>query len=172
MYQRILVPIDGSEPSGYALSEAIAVARLTRGRMRLMHVIDELSAAHARSAYAGYGSDWLSEVRRDGAAMLEHARADAEAAGIGTETLLHDSFSSHLAEVVLDEASRWQADLIVLGTHGRRGISRVFMGSGAESILRSAKVPVLLVRKPDTKAQQPAASPVRASRATSALSIE
>ena len=146
MYQRVLVPIDGSPPSRQALAEAIGLAGLTSGRLRLMHVIDELSAAHARSAYAGYGSDWLDEVRRNGAAVLEEGRAMAEASHVPSETLLHDSFSSDLAEVVMDEATRWQAELIVVGTHGRRGIGRLYMGSGAESMMRVASVPVLLVR--------------------------
>ena len=173
MYQRILVPIDGSPPSSQALTEAIALAGLTRGRLRLMHVIDELSAAHARSAYEGFGSDWLGAVRRDGATMLEAARSHAEAAGVTAETLLHDSFSSHLAEVVVDEAARWQADLLVVGTHGRRGIGRIFMGSGAESILRSARVPVLLVRMPEAPApQKPAAGPAREGQPSGALSFE
>ena len=173
MYQRILVPVDGSQPSNHALTKAIEVARLTHGRLRLMHVIDELSAAHARSAYAGYGSDWLGEVRREGAAMLEAGRAQAKAAGVEAETLLHDSFSSHLAEVVVDEATRWQADLIVLGTHGRRGIGRIFMGSGAENILRTAKVPVLLVRVPEgASPRMPVEAPVDVSQASGALSME
>ena len=146
MYQRILVPIDGSSTSQRGLREAISLAKLTGGRLRLMHVIDQLSTARARSAYEGYSANWLADARREANTLLEEAAALTRAEGIETDTLLHDSYTPHLAEVVVEEANRWQADLIVLGTHGRRGVGRFLMGSGAESIMRFAQQPVLLVR--------------------------
>ena len=95
----------------------------------------------------------------------------ARAEGIETDTLLHDSYTPHLAEVVVEEANRWQADLIVLGTHGRRGVGRFLMGSGAESIMRFAQQPVLLVRAAEqVKAQDDDA--VKISLPTGALALE
>ena len=63
--------------------------------------------------------------------------------------MLYDNFGEHLADVVSEAAKLWNADLIVVGTHGRRGIGRVLMGSGAEQIIRMAPVPVLVIRAPE-----------------------
>ncbi|WP_218509881.1 universal stress protein [Variovorax sp. dw_308] len=153
MYQRILVPLDGSPTSTRGLQEAIRVAQLTKGRLRLMHVIDELSFALGMSAYAGYGGDWLGLLREAGASVLEQAKSAVVASGVGVETLLEDHLAGPVHVMVTAEASRWPADLIVLGTHGRRGIGRTVLGSSAENILRYSTVPVLLVRDlPEAKA--------------------
>jgi nucleotide-binding universal stress UspA family protein len=173
MYQKILVPIDGSDTSARGLEEAIRLARLTNGRLRLFYAIDELSFALSMDAYAGYAGDWLNTLRDNGTKLLQGAKEKALEAGIDAEVVLHDSFSGKIAELVAEEATSWPADLIVLGTHGRRGIGRVFLGSGAESILRIAPVPVLLVRSPEAaRHAEPAEASARVSLPSAALSIE
>ena len=149
MYQRILVPLDGSPTSLHGLAEAIRLARLTHGRLRLVHVIDDMSFAIGMDAYAGYAADWLTLLRENGKQLLAAARDQVEAAGLPVDTALYDSFAGSVNELVCAEARKWPADLIVLGSHGRRGVSRLVLGSSAESILRHATVPVLLVRDPD-----------------------
>jgi nucleotide-binding universal stress UspA family protein len=158
MYQRILVPVDGSSTSQRGLAEAISLARLTQGRLRLLHVIDELSFALAMDAYSGHSGDWLGALRESGQRLLEEGKSAAEAAGIGAETVLCDTFSGAVHEMVTAEARKWPADLIVLGTHGRRGVGRLVLGSSAEHILRFAPVPVLLVRAPESEANPERAS--------------
>jgi nucleotide-binding universal stress UspA family protein len=153
MYQRILVPVDGSPTSTRGLDEAIRIAKLTGGRLRLFHVIDELSFALGMNAYTGYAGDWLKVLREKGFAVLEEGSAAARASGVEADTVLCDQFSGSVHEQVTAEASKWPADLIVLGTHGRRGVGRFVMGSSAEHILRYATVPVLLVRS--SKASAP-----------------
>ncbi len=148
MYQRILVPVDGSETARQGLAEAIRLARLTGGRLRLLHVIDELSFALAMDAYSGHAGDWLGVLRQEGSRVLQAAVTDARAAGAEVDSVLCDNFSESVHAIVVAEAAKWPADLIVLGTHGRRGIGRFVMGSSAERILRHATVPVLLVRAP------------------------
>jgi nucleotide-binding universal stress UspA family protein len=173
MYQKILVPIDGSDTSTRGLEEAIRMAKLTKGRLRLFHAIDELSFALSMDAYAGYAGDWLNTLRDGGTQMLKDAKAKALAAGIDAEVVLHDSFNGKVAELVAAEAVNWPADLIVLGTHGRRGLGRMFLGSGAESILRTAPVPVLLVRSHEEAAvAEPAQMAARVSIPSAALAIE
>ncbi|MEJ8850696.1 universal stress protein [Variovorax rhizosphaerae] len=173
MYQKILVPVDGSGTSTRGLEEAIRLARLTQGRVRLFHVIDELSFALAMDAYSGYAGDWLKTLRENGTRLLQDAKAKALAGGIDAEVVLHDSFNGKVAELVAAEASNWPADLIVVGTHGRRGIGRMFLGSGAESILRTAPVPVLLVRSPgEAVAEEAPKVEARVSIPSAALSIE
>ena len=149
MYQRILVPIDGSSTSSRGLTEAIQIARLTGGRLRLVHVIDELSFALAMDAYAGYAGNWLEELRGNATKLLQAAQAKAVAADVEADTVLIDRFKGAVHEQVIAEAQASNADLIVIGTHGRRGIGRWVMGSSAEHILRMSPVPVLLVRAPE-----------------------
>jgi nucleotide-binding universal stress UspA family protein len=141
MYDRILVPVDGSPTSDHGLQEAIRIAKLTKGRLRLMHVIDELSLI-----YAGNQLSSMPTLREDAARLLDNDKRIAEAEGLEAETVLKDIFKGRVHELILTEARNWPADLIVLGTHGRRGIDRLTMGSSAENILRQATVPVLLVR--------------------------
>jgi nucleotide-binding universal stress UspA family protein len=152
MYQRILVPVDGSPTSTRGLDEAVQIAKLTGGRLRLFHVIDELSFALGMNAYTGYAGDWLKVLREKGYGVLEEGGSAARASGVEADTVLCDQFSGSVHEQVTAEATKWPADLIVLGTHGRRGVGRFVMGSSAEYILRYATVPVLLVRASEASA--------------------
>lgn len=149
MYQHILVPVDGSPTSTKGLDEAIQVAKLSSGHLRLIHVIDEISLALFMDAYSGYAGNWRNELRTQALALLDAARAKAAAQGISAEVVLRDTFQSSVHEQVLAEATRCHADLIVIGTHGRRGVGRWVLGSSAEQILRMSSVPVLLVRAPE-----------------------
>jgi nucleotide-binding universal stress UspA family protein len=90
--------------------------------------------------------DMLGMLREAGAEILAQGAASVKAAGLAVDTTLKDSFAGRVSDLVVEEAGVWPADLIVLGTHGRRGVGRLFMGSDAETIVRSATVPVLLVR--------------------------
>jgi len=149
MYRRILVPVDGSATCNKALVAALQMARMGGGSLRLVHVIE---AALQFSAY-GYAGDLLRVVREEGSKLLEAALEISRSAGVPADTRLVDDPARRLGEVVRDEALAWGADLIVLGTHGRRGLGRVLMGSGAEQIIRQAPVPVLVIR---SDAQPPA----------------
>lgn len=141
MYKRILVPVDGSETSNRALVAALQMARDSGGRVRLLHVIDELAYVTGFE----YSGQVLEAATREGAKVLDDALAIANASGVPADTRLV-SVAQRLGEVVADEARQWEADLVVVGTHGRRGFSRAFLGSGAEQVLRLAPVPVLAVR--------------------------
>ena len=107
MYQRILVPVDGSPTSDLGLAEAIKLAKLTGGRLCLLHVIDELSLARSTSAYGGYSTDWLAEMRASGAKVLADAHTTALTAGISAEERLADNFQGAVHEVVCAEAASW-----------------------------------------------------------------
>ena len=152
MYQRILVPIDGSATARRGLNEAMSLARLTGAQLRLIHVVDELSFAVGAESFGAYSGDLIAALREAGQLTLNEACAVVKVAGLPVEGVLRESFQGRVSELVLDEAAQWPADLIVIGTHGRRGAKRLFMGSDAEQILRSAPVPVLLVRASDEQA--------------------
>jgi nucleotide-binding universal stress UspA family protein len=145
MYQRILVPIDGSATSNRGLDEAIQLAKLTHAKLRLVHMVDELSFA---TGFGGYAGDVAGVLKSAGNEVLSQGAARAKAAGVDAETALFETMSNRLSDVVVDEIGKWPADVVVLGTHGRRGVGRWLLGSDAEQILRSSPVPVLLVRPP------------------------
>lgn len=146
MYQRILVPVDGSATSSRGLQEAIKLARLTGARLRLIHIVDEIALATGLEAATMMTGDMMELLREGGARLLAKAKARAEKAGVPTDTVIGDSLAGRVCDQVVGQAKRWRADLIVLGTHGRRGVGRVLLGSDAEMIVRLAPVPVLLVR--------------------------
>jgi len=146
MYQRILVPVDGSPTSSRGLDEAIAVGRIMGARLRLLHVVDETSFAMSADAFGAYTGDLLTLLRQGGEQILADAKSRVEAAGLAVDTVLRESLAGRVCDLVTAEAQAWQAELIVLGTHGRRGAGRILLGSDAEQILRLSTVPVLLVR--------------------------
>lgn len=146
MYKRILIPVDGSETANKALMTALQLARETGGRVRLVHVVEELAYLSGYAQFGGYSGELITAIRETGTKLLNDAMVMAQAAGVEADNLLLDNFGGRLAEVVADAAKQWNADLIVVGTHGRRGVGRALLGSGAEQIIRLAPVPVLVVR--------------------------
>ena len=146
MYKRILVPVDGSVTANKALVAALQIARDSGGRVRIIHVIEEMAYLTGYEQYGGYSGELISAMRETGNKVLNDAMAIAQAAGVEADNLLFDNFGERLGEVVANTAKQWDADLIVVGTHGRRGIGRMLLGSGAEQILRLAPVPVLVIR--------------------------
>lgn len=150
MYQRILVPVDGSATSKAGLAEAVKLARLTGAQLRLIHVVDESPFLLSAEGLAAVSTDVLALLREGGERILEEARGYVAAQGIAVDAKLFDGLSSQLADCVAGEVQQWHADLVVLGTHGRRGVGRMLLGSGAEQVARTSRVPVLLVRSPAT----------------------
>jgi nucleotide-binding universal stress UspA family protein len=149
MYRSILVPIDGSKASSIGLKHAIALAKDQQARIRLLNVIDEavLATTMADPAGAMVVPDILDSLKAEGRKVLDKARATAESAGTKVEAVQVASRGQPVSDVILREARRARADLIVMGTHGRRGLNRLLLGSDAERVLRDSSVPVLLTRK-------------------------
>ena len=146
MYQRILVPVDGSPTSNAGLAEAIRLAKLTGARVRVLHVVDEMPFLMSGDGYAAMSGDVFTILKEAGQAVLEQARLTVHASGIPVEAALFDSLSGRLCDRVAEQVQEWGAEVIVLGTHGRRGVGRMLLGSDAEQIVRTSTVPVLLVR--------------------------
>jgi nucleotide-binding universal stress UspA family protein len=140
MYRRILVAVDGSETSNKALVAALQLARERDAQLLLLNCVDELLLLAA----GGFG---IGSAPEEGGKVLEDASAIAQSAGVKFETRLANMPAQRLGETVADHAKDWNADLIVIGSHGRRGVGRMLLGSGAEQILRLAPVPVLCVRQ-------------------------
>jgi nucleotide-binding universal stress UspA family protein len=151
MFKRILIPVDGSQTATQALVAALQLARDGGARVRLVTVVEDISALDSYGAYGTYSGDLVKALRERSEHVLADALAVALSAGVEADTLLYDKSGERLGEVIADAAGLWHADLIVVGTHGRRGMGRMFLGSGAEQIIRLAPVPVLVFRSPDAE---------------------
>jgi nucleotide-binding universal stress UspA family protein len=146
MYKHILVAVDGSETSDAALRNATGLARALGSQLRIVYVTEELPLS--LDFPATLGDEWRKTIAREGRAVLDRAESAARKAAVSPETRLLESVRSHdrVADFVVAEAEAWPADLIVIGTHGRRGLARLILGSVAEGVARTASMPVLLVR--------------------------
>lgn len=165
MYERILVPVDGSEPSARALEEALAIALgrrsapakaaagaqaprapasqdpgLERPSLKLIHVLDDALDQ--------------SELIARGNTLLARAVERAGSVGIAAESAMPPAAGHRIADVILEEAKSYGADLIVLGSHGNTGLRQAILailGSVAEEVISKSPVPVLLPGRPPSE---------------------
>src|ERR1035437_8110562 len=107
MYQRILVPIDGSTTSTQGLDEAIKLAKLTGASLRLIHVVDALTFATGFEPYAAYANDVIPIVMEAGQKILDQGKARVEASGVKVDTLLFDSLATRVSDTVVEQAKAW-----------------------------------------------------------------
>jgi nucleotide-binding universal stress UspA family protein len=155
MYQRILVAIDGSPTGHHAFDAALELAKQNGAELRACHVIENAAIYYN---VPGYDPSILrDQLVAQGAQIAKDFTQEIGAAGVkGEVTVSEASALSDVATVVLDTAAEFKADLIVLGTHGRRGFKRLVLGSVAEQCLRQANLPILLIpaaAHPDNKAE-------------------
>ena len=148
MFKHILIPVDGSEPSNHALRTAISLAKEVGARMRLLHVVDNAVFLTGYDPSGGAGAQMFSAVRDSALQILQQGVAAAKAEGVQADHVLVERIGARLGETVAQAAAEFGADLIVVGTHGRSGPSRLLLGSGAEQVIRLAPVPVLVTREP------------------------
>ncbi|HMN21908.1 MAG TPA: universal stress protein [Ottowia sp.] len=148
MYSRLLVPLDGSPTSLLALEHAAALARLSGATVVLLHVIEPLRHSTGFERPKVYIEDVRPRFMATGQALLDEAANRLRDDGIASETVLLESGIERVSAQIARQAETSRCDLIILGTHGRRGVDRLLLGSDAEQIARTAPVPVMLVRKP------------------------
>ena len=149
-YKRILVPIDGSASARRGLDEALLLARQNNARIRLLHVIGIFIPTPALTGKRP-AKDIARILHKAGNALLAKAAARAGKHRVVAETALLEIGAGRAADAIVTQARKWRADLIVIGTHGRRGIDRLALGSDAEKVVRTAPVPVLTVRSRRTR---------------------
>jgi nucleotide-binding universal stress UspA family protein len=145
MYSKILVPVDGSEPAARGLQEAIKLAKNQNGAIRLVHVVNELYIGTPFDMGYATGSV-LKILHARGQETLSAAEDVVRNAGVEVDSALIEVMGGQAGDHIIRQAIECGAELIVCGTHGRRGIRRLVMGSDAEYIVRHTPVPVLLIR--------------------------
>lgn len=144
MYTHLLVPVDGSKTSEAGVREALALAEDQGAALRVLHVLDPAAAAVDMLTAAECGSV-LDDLQVQGKALLARVVRRARRRGIACDAVLRERGDGGVAGVILEEAGNWSCDLVVMGTHGRRGLPHL-LGSTAQAVLRHTPVPVLLVR--------------------------
>ena len=150
MYRKILVPIDGSPTAQRGFEEALGLARVMGATLLLVNVMDPYPV----SVEWASASTWqliADGMRQHGRSLIDRARSTAIDVGVAAETKLMESSAGRVADALIELVREAGCDLIVMGTHGRRGFNHLVMGSDAERVVRESPVPVLLVRHPDTQ---------------------
>jgi nucleotide-binding universal stress UspA family protein len=164
MFSRILVAVDADDLVDAVINEAGDLAKALGSQIAFVHIVDPAAAlaplavadnagGMALPTMAGLGGAALTEQvieeqREEGESFIDKLPALLPE-GIKSEVLLREGAPS---EGIIDAAREWDADLIIAGTHGRGGLQRLFVGSTAESVLRSAPCPVLVIRGKGAKA--------------------
>lgn len=145
MYRQILVAVDGSETAYQALEHAIRLAELAHAKIFAIYVIE-----YPSTLYASEGIDvgmFHTEIVEEAKRVLGKVKTRLEQAGIPGETRMIDSGSvgKSIAAEIEGAVRALEIDLVIMGTHGRRGFQRFLLGSVAESFVRCSSVPVMLV---------------------------
>jgi len=146
MFKRIVVAVDASDTGELALQTAIGLAAEWHAQLRIVHAVDLVNV--------NAGAEFLDQPRlsedivKNGQEVLGRSETKAAASGVAFETHLItiETLKQSASEAIASDAETWGADLIVIGTHGRRGLRRLFLGSVAEGVARAATTPVLLIR--------------------------
>ena len=154
MYKRILVAIDGSVTSDLALREAIGLAKDQNAMLRLVHVVDATPPAYMMTETASAVTlqfplaEYQNALQEEGQKLVTTRAITARDAGVNVDTKLITvgMLGERIYEAIEEQSKQWPADLIVVGTEGRRGVQRLMIGSVAEGLVRISTKPVLLVR--------------------------
>jgi nucleotide-binding universal stress UspA family protein len=140
---KVLLAIDGSQFSEAAVQAVIQQMRPEQTELSILHVVD-LALPIPTSYAEGFRQESLTQGRE----LVRRAEQLLEKAGYKVQGAVEEGYPQ---AIIIDYAKRWNADLIVLGSHGRKGLDRFMMGSVAESVARYARCSVLIVRNPSTR---------------------
>ena len=147
MYARVLVPLDGSATARLALDHASHLSGMSGATIVLLNIIEEMRHSNGFERPMVYIQEVRPRFLAAGQALLDEAAAELRQRGVPVETVLLESKGDRVSELIAKQAEASQCDLVVLGTHGRRGVDRLLLGSDAEQVARIAPVPVMLVRQ-------------------------
>jgi len=147
MYNHIIVAVDDSSTAAMGLEKAVELARLNGARLEIVHAVDESIFSHITGTTLGNKTSALDALLAEGRDCLERAVTSATSQGITPVSHLLSSETQHAADQIADHVAHTGADLLVVGSHGRRGFQHLLLGSVAEKLLRKVSVSVLVVRE-------------------------
>jgi len=147
MYKRIAVAVDGSDTSTAALNEAVKLAKVLNSALLLLHVCEEMPVVWNTDGMTPFPMEEVTKAFiKSGNKLLQKDKLRVAESGVSVETRLVEDYNGRIGAVISREAEQWLADLLVVGTHGRKGLDHLLMGSVAEGVMRTANMPVLLGR--------------------------
>lgn len=144
MFKHILVPADGSDNAHRAIGKAIGLAQAFKSKVSVIYVIDPYAFTGVGTDFAYGQAEYLAAATAEGNEALRVAREAFEAAGIDVTTAVVEGHAVYKG--ILESAGSLGADLIVMGSHGRRGLQKLMLGSVTSQVLSHAHLPVLVVR--------------------------
>jgi len=148
MYKNILLPYDGSELSDRALAEGISFAKSAGSKITLMYVVTPyrvpISGDHNSAAIKEIERRHVAEVEKLASEMLEKARQRVESAGLQCDMVMRPGYHPH--EEIIETANNLKCDLVLMASHGRRGLQGLLLGSETVKVLTHCTIPVLVVR--------------------------
>ncbi len=144
MFKHILVPVDGSSTSQLAVEKAITLAKAFDSRVSAIFVIDPYPFTGVGTDFAYGQAEYLSAATAEANAAIKATKIAFEQAGVKVDTSVIESHAAWRG--VIDAAESLQADLIVMGSHGRSGLEKLVLGSVTQAVLSHTRLPVLVVR--------------------------
>ncbi|MBB6578307.1 nucleotide-binding universal stress UspA family protein [Comamonas odontotermitis] len=145
MFKHILVPVDGSPTSMLAVNQAAGLAKVFGSQVTAVYVIDPYPFTGVGADFAYGQAQYLSAATADAHAALDSVKSAMEQAGIPVDTVMGEGHSVH--DGIMEAAKTTGADLIVMGSHGRRGLEKLVLGSVTQRVLGDSLIPVLVVRQ-------------------------
>ena len=144
MFKHILVPVDGSNTSQVAVNKAIGLARAFDSEVTVIYVIDPYPFTGVGTDFAYGQAEYLSAATAEANSAVHAAKATLSDAGVNVDTSVVEANSAWRG--IVEAGASLQADLIVMGSHGRSGLEKIMLGSVAQAVLSHTKLPVLVVR--------------------------
>ena len=144
MYARILVPTDGSEITEKAVHTAISLAKALNARLYTISAKEPFPYSAISEMQPTPPQEFFDAQERIAAKRVQAVVELSGAAGVACEA--HTVEALHPWEAIIDHAKRMECDLLVMASHGRRGVSALLLGSETQKVLTHSKVPVLIVR--------------------------
>ena len=144
MYSTILMPVDGSDVSNHALEEGLSLAKALGSRVILVYIVDMTIAAMPEAELGVANAEIMRRsFIEQGNNVIRAAEAAARAKGVPYESVIEEG---DVHDGIVETADKRGVELVVMGTHGRRGLNRLLLGSVAQSVTKRAHCPVLLIR--------------------------
>ncbi|MCO4093641.1 MAG: universal stress protein [Acidovorax sp.] len=144
MFKHILVPVDGSETSLLAVSKAAGLAKAFGSAVTALYVLDPYPFTGVGADFAYGQAQYINAAKAEANAAMEAVRKAMGEAGVAVTTVVGEGHAVH--EGIVRALEGTDIDLVVMGSHGRRGLEKLMLGSVAQKVLGVVRVPVMVVR--------------------------
>lgn len=145
MFKHLLVPVDGSSTSRQSIEKAIAIAEAFKSEVTVIYVIDPYAFTGVGTDFSYGQAEYLSAATAEANEAIEAAKKAFQEHGISVTASIVEGHAIYRG--ILETAESVNADLLIMGSHGRRGLEKLVLGSVTAQVLSHAHLPVLVVRE-------------------------